>query len=135
MGIKFRSGTDKDVQINLDSGYSATVTPEWCEIHPMFHRDAIALGCITDNMTAEAIALHHKVGDLNAPMLDRKAKIRDVLHAMILDGDQDDFTQSGHPDLRKVRSRVGFGVERDEMLAVWNEIKEDDDITVPGDSA
>lgn len=125
--MKFRSPTNQDIQINLLSGHSATVTPEWCDIHPMFHRDALAEGCISDNMSEAAIAAGVVV-DGGTSGVDRKGKLRDALEAMILDANKDDFTQSGQPKIGAVRDRVGFGVEREEMMEAWNAISEADDL-------
>jgi hypothetical protein len=134
--MKFKSVTGSDVQINLLSGHSGTVfANEWTELHPMFHREALALGCVTDNMSAEAIA----ASELPSPeaaaqaSLVRTSKIRDAIEAMILDGDKADFTQSGMPSLTKLGKRAGFGVERTEMEAIWKQIEADNDVVPSGE--
>jgi len=125
--MKFKSISGKDIQINLDSGYSGTVfADDWCDLHPMFHREAIAQGAITDNMSQEAINAHIlQPGETGG--VPRMKLIRDAIDAMILDGNKSDFTQSGLPNLKRLGERVGFGVERTDMEAVWAEITADDD--------
>lgn len=124
--MKFKSISGKDIQINLDSGHSGTVfADDWCDLHPMFHREAIAQGVITDNMSAESIAAASVVaGDGGIPKM---KLIKEAIEAMILDANKSDFTQSGHPNLKRLGERVGFGVERTDMEAMWAEITADDD--------
>lgn len=123
--MKFKSPTGKDIQINLDNGLSATVFPDWCDLQPAFHREAYALGCISDNMSDDAIAAGMAVA--SGVGIDRKQKIRDALEKMMLDGKPEDFTANGQPKIGAVRDLVGIGIDREEMMAVWNEIEADAD--------
>lgn len=119
--MKFKSPFDYDIQINLDSGHSATVfANEWTELMPMFHREALMQGAITDNMSAEVIASAVPVSATVSA--DRGSMIEACLREMIADGDKDEFTQSGQPKIGAVRSRLGINIEREEMMAVWADL-------------
>lgn len=121
--MKFKSPTGSDIQINLDSGHSATVfANEWTELMPMFHREALMRGAITDNMSEEAIAGAALQSASVSP--DRKEMVLAALREMIADKDKDEFTQSGQPKIGALRERLGIGIEREEMMAAWAELVE-----------
>lgn len=123
--MKFKSPTGKDIHINLDNGASATVFADrFDDLHPMFHRDAMIAGAITDNMDTKAIESAQQSA---AAGVDRKERIRVAIDTLMQSGDPDNFTQSGQPKLPKVRELVGFGIDREEMMAVWAEITADDE--------
>ena len=122
--MKFKSPTGKDIQINLDNGHSGTVFADRFEdLHPMFHREALMAGAITDNMDLKAIESATEEG---GTAMVRKDRIRDAIIELLDGGDQENFTQSGQPKLAKVRELVGFGIDREEMMAVWAEITADE---------
>ena len=53
--MKFKSPSNKPVYIALLSGHSAYVGNEWRELPLLMHREALAAGCITDNMDDASI--------------------------------------------------------------------------------
>lgn len=119
MSLKFQSPTNEPVHISLTSGHATIVGVEPTEIDVMFHREAIALGCVTVSGKTKTSA---KKPDAT-PEFDRAAVIRDVMIAMISDGNEDDFTKnSGIPKIDVVRQRAGFGVQREEMQQCWENL-------------
>lgn len=126
--MKFVSPDGQDIHISLTSGHAALVGAEPVELAPMFHREAISRGCVTTQMSKAAREAGTKKG---APTFDRKAVIKKALEDMIAEGNEDEFTNNGIPKLPAVRARAGFGVEKEEMVIIWealaNELDADDD--------
>ena len=112
--MKFRSPTDEPLHVALTTGHTCTISPEGEEIPQIFHREAISRGAIPGSITAPETA--HVGG------FDRKQVVTDAINAMLDGGNEDDFTNNGKPDLRKLQARVGFKVEREEADAVWAEV-------------
>lgn len=131
--MKFVSPDGKDIHISLTSGHAAIVSKDPVELPPMFHREAIALGAVPSNMSKAAREAGKEAGK---PTFDRKAVIRKTLEDMIAEGNEEDFTGNGIPKLPAVRTRAGFGVDKEEMTAIWEELTaeldSDDDNTEEG---
>lgn len=120
--IRFRSPTDDTLYVANTTGHAARIGPEWRELPPQLHADAIAAGAITNNMdaaTAEAQRARSNPDAQTSPD-DSDALIRKGIAEMLDGDDKDDFTKAGLPDLRKLSARVGFGVDRQQMLDVWH---------------
>ena len=117
--MKFVSPDGQDIHISLTSGHSALVGAEPVELAPIFHREAIARGCVPANMSKAAREAGTEKG---TPTFDRKAVIKKALEDMIADGDEEEFTGNGIPKLPAVRKRTGFGVDKEEMTVVWEEL-------------
>lgn len=115
--MKFRSPTDQPLHVALTTGHTCVVSPEGNEIDQMFHREAISRGAIPGSVTAEEEA-HGGPGT----GFDRKAVISAAMKAMLDGNDEDDFTNDGKPDMRKLKARVGFNLSREEADAVWAEV-------------
>lgn len=118
--MKFRSPTSEPVPIGLTTGHTALITPEGVELDQMFHREAIAQGCLPESVTAEVAAPEQKA-------FDRALVIGEALEAMVAGQDADDFTAAGKPDLNRLAAKVGFKVSRDEADKVWDEVSKDAD--------
>lgn len=112
--MKFRSPTDQPLYVALTTGHTCVISPDGDEIDQMFHREAISRGAVPASVTETA-----------APAdagFDRKKVITDAMNAMLDSGDEDEFTNDGKPDLRKLAARAGFKVARDEADAIWAEV-------------
>lgn len=115
--MEFRSTTGQDVHIALTSGHTVIITPEGVELDKMFHREAIARECFPVGMDDAKAA--------PKPDFDRKQVIADALIKAVLDGSEaEDFTAAGKPNLKRLRSRVGFHAERSEVEAIWDAMTE-----------
>lgn len=117
--MKFRSPTKDPVHIGLTSGHTTVVTHEGVELPKIFHREAVARGCLPEGVSAEAAP----VGDAG---FERKRVIADALNAMLDGGVEGDFKNDGTPVVNKVIERVGFKVTREEVDAVWAEVSKDE---------
>lgn len=115
--MKFRSPTDEPVHVALTNGLTAQVTPEGVDLDPVFHREAIARGCVPATLTAaDVTAMEQRPAD---PVFDRKAVIAKAIQDMLDGTNPDDFKKDGTPNMRQVSRRVGFQVHRDEVDAAW----------------
>lgn len=112
--MKFRSPTDEPLHIGLTSGHAAVITPEGMELDKIFHREAISRGALPG--AAELDTTEQK------PAFDRKEVITTAINGMLDGGSEDDFTNDGTPNLRKLTAKVGFQVAREEADAIWDEI-------------
>lgn len=117
--MKFRSPTDEPLHIGLTSGHTIVITPEGVEVPALFHKEAVARGAEPD--TGEAAASVATV-----PQFNRKEVITTAMNAMLDGGAEDDFTNDGKPNLRKLNAKVGFQVAREEADAIWAEIAKPD---------
>lgn len=115
--MKFRSPTDQPVHIALVTGHTAIVSPEGNELQAIFHKEAIARGCLPEGVQPDAPPA--------PPEFDRKRVISDAMRAMLAGKDEADFRSDGKPDLRKLNARVGFTVARDEADALFEEVTAD----------
>lgn len=113
--MNFRSPTEDSISVALTTGHTAVVTPENVELNPIFHREAIALGCIPEGTSNTATALETKA-------FDRALVIGEALQAAVQAGKPDDFKADGTPDLNALAKRVGFKVSREEADSVWAEV-------------
>lgn len=111
--MKFRSDSDQPVHIALVTGHTAIVTPEGNELDAVFHKEAIARGCIPEGIGQAPTTGAEKT---------RKGVIVDALQAMLDGAAEDDFRADGKPDLRKLNARVGFSVAREEADAIFAEV-------------
>lgn len=113
--MNFRSPTNEPLHIALTSGHTCVITPEGDEIDQMFHREAISRGAVPGSVTDDPKPLPDGG-------FDRKAVIAAAMNAMLDGGAEDEFTNDGKPDLRKLNARVGFKVAREEADAIWGKI-------------
>lgn len=115
--MKFRAPGDEPVSVNLTSGHTFVVPPEGIEVPQMFHREAIAQGCILSASEPEPVATAK-------PQFDRAMVIGEAMEAMIAAKNPDDFNANGKPDLRRLCAKVGFQITREEADAVWAEVSQ-----------
>lgn len=115
--MKFHSPTDEPVHIALTSGHTAVVGPQDTELDKIFHKEAIARGCLPEGTVSE-----------EAPKntgFDRKKVLTDAMNAMLEGADEGDFKADGTPNLNKLSERVGFKVSREEADAAWAEVSKE----------
>lgn len=113
--MKFKSTTGEAVHLALLSGHTAVVGTELTELPKMFHREAIAKGCLPEGVELDP-------AESTAGAFDRKKVIRESIEAMLDGTDPEDFTNDGKPKVDRVSAKVGFRVSREEADAVFEEI-------------
>ncbi len=118
--MKFRSTTEEDVHIALTSGHTAVVGVEPTELAKMFHKEAIARGCLPEGVDAD---------EPIAPAGAAFNRVEAITKAMneMLDGQvEGDFTAAGKPVLAKLNARLGFNVPRSEADSIWDVVSKDE---------
>lgn len=122
MSMKFY-GPDNGARIATTDGHIVIVPPDGCELHERFHAQAYAAGCVSE----EQLSRFKKITEAEdqqakqpaAPNEERQTQIKTVLIQMLNGNDQDDFNESGQPNLRRVNARLGFQASRDEVDATF----------------
>lgn len=127
--MKFRSPTEHAIQIGLTSGHTVVITHEGNEIPQIFNREAIARGAIPVGVPGVEEALAGMSSPDGAAAADRPKVIQAALQAMLDGGDEGDFTAEGKPNLLKLKARLGFAVNRDEVDAAWEIVAAPDSST------
>lgn len=124
--MKFKSPSDQPVYIAMLSGHAAVIGNEWRELPPFMHREALAAGCITDNMDAETI--NAMVNDAAPKDSNHDILVR-AIKAMMDDPQEGDFTGAALPNLKHLSKRVGWTVNKEDMMqavhAIANEPSDD----------
>lgn len=122
--MKFYAPTNDPIHIALLTGQTALVTKEGNELGKQFYREAMALGCLTEPVeTAKEDNPFEEEYDeeefVEAAPIERKTAIKNAINDMLNGTVEDDFKADGTPDLRKLSSRTGFRVSKEEMSEVF----------------
>lgn len=112
--MKFRSTTGEDVHIALTTGHTALITVEGVELDKVFHKEAIARGCLPEGVDKDDKPIEKG--------FDREKVIMDTMNAMLDGGDEKDFKSDGTPNLKSLTAKAGFTVSREEADAAWAKV-------------
>lgn len=112
--MKFKSPSDEPLHIALTSGHSIVIEPEGTEVPAILQKEAIARGAFPVGIDEAA--------PLAGQTFDRAQVIKDAINQMLDGADEENFTNDGKPDLRKLRGIVGFGVSREEADKLFEEV-------------
>jgi hypothetical protein len=125
MSLKFKSPTDAVIHVASTNGNACRVGPKWREIPPSLVPEAIAAGCISNNMTAADIdaAANKRAGE---EAFQQRTVIRNAIIAMLEDEEhrKTNFTKAGTPAMDALSAKCGFGVDRAMALEVWHEMED-----------
>lgn len=121
--MKFRSPGEKPVYVCLLSGHAAWIGPEWRELPLPLHAEAIAKGCITDNMDKAVQEAREAAAVPQPSVLER---LVEVVRAMMANPQQGDFTQDDLPNMKRVQSKVDFRFSKDDLMQAVYAIGRDD---------
>jgi hypothetical protein len=126
--MKFRH--HKGVRLALTSGHVTFVGPEWRELAPMFYMDALAKGCQCDQQVTpeppEPEATMPKPSPDAVVNTDEVTVIRAALIKMIernSEGESDDFTQAGMPNLNTLRKEAGISIDKELAYRIFKDLK------------
>lgn len=128
--MKFKSPGDEPIYVALLSGHSAVVTDEWRELPVMLHREALMAGCITDNMSAEAIAA--KIESAQTGKSNHEILV-ETIKGMMDNPQSGYFTGADLPNLKVLSGLAGWTVNKEEMMQAVQEIANEPE--VEGDAA
>lgn len=117
--MKLKARGDKPVQVCLLSGHCIMVPPEGREVAQMFLDEAFRQGCIPVEIAAEDMTAK----ETGTQGVGRDEIIANGIKEMLERGDE--LTGAGLPNLKTLSKDVGFAVEREEMVAIFNRLSEE----------
>ncbi len=112
---KYRSIDGKDKRLALGCGNITTVGAEWRELPDVFRNEALAQGCIDEDM-AKGIA--------EAPAINRNEEIATAINTMLDGGEEGSFNADGSPNMKKINELCGFAATKEEVVAAWKVLSE-----------
>lgn len=124
--MRFRSpNPEKPIHVALTSGHTLVIPHEGCEVSEIFRREAIALGAELMDSSGDVIAAAAQAPAVNAQSIadNRKELIKNALRTMLNGANEDDFTDKGLPNLKRLQAVAGFNVPRTEADAAWAEVQ------------
>lgn len=116
--MKFKA-PQGDIHLALRSGHTTVITPEGVELPDMFHREAIARGCIPVGVSGGAGV---PVQGASKEFV-RADVITEAMKEMLVAQAEGDFTASGAPNIDRLSAKCGFRVEREERDSLWEQLE------------
>ena len=125
--MKFRSPTTAPIRVALLSGHTALIGPEWRELDPIFHRDALALGAQCDATEIDNPTVTPASSDeAKQAVTDTDTEIRKAIIEMLNRDEDGDFVAStGLPNLTVLQKMLGFRAEKEQVYAVFRAMKDE----------
>jgi hypothetical protein len=87
-------------------------------LHPNFHREAIALGCMPEGV--------ERATPETGKAFDKTSAIIEAMYKMVDEANDAEFTGDGKPKTDAVSKRVGFTVSREERDNAWEAVSSDE---------
>ena len=115
--MRFKSPTEDAIYIGLTTGHTCSIGPEWVEVDPRSHREAVVRGAIPEGTE------HVKVPKARVEQT-RNELITETIRAMIAEAKPEDFTNDGKVNAVALSTRVGFTVSSSERDAAWQVVSE-----------
>lgn len=125
---RFRTRTGEEARLTHESGHIQVITDVFVPVHPMFHRDAYANGCVDEEMLRPGGGFVPASGSAAPPPPpsltpeQRKERILDAIIEMTNTGDITKFTAGGVPKADILSEMVGFTVPAAERDAIFKEL-------------
>lgn len=126
--MQFKSPNDEPIYIAELSGHCAVVGSEWRELPVQLHKSALMLGCITDNMSKEAVA---EIVKFNAPPVqDNHSILVSIIKGMADNPAVGDFTAAELPNLKVLSAKAGWTVNKEEMMQAVHAVGSEEETLV-----
>lgn len=124
MTMKFRAPTAEPVHIALLSGHSAIVGPEWRELPPIFHAEALARRCEVDKggVIAPKDVPVQPSDEAQNQVADVDQHYRKAIEQMLERSEEGDFTNDDLPNINVVSSLCGFRAVKEDVLRVFRDM-------------
>lgn len=127
---RFRSLSGEEVCLSLLSGHAARVGTDWRPLPEIFHQEAYARGCISDDMLhGMAAPGGQQTFDLNSggaggalSAQERMEKIEEVITQMVSENNPENFTTAGLPRADMVNEACGFTTSAEERAAALESV-------------
>lgn len=122
--MKYRH--NQGVRLALTSGHVVFVGQEWQELHERFHGAALENRCEVDQGIIHAVEPAKVEASAQAVVnTDDVTVIRAALKTMLERVDDDDFTVTGLPSIKAVRTLSGIEVEKDVVYKIFRELEKE----------
>lgn len=124
---KFKSIASKPVRIALLDGHVAWVTEEWVDLHPRFHSEAYAAGCVSQDMyrNAQLSETDARIANTMQNVALQKREVEDAIRKLVEENDLESFdNKNGKPKSTVLTEMVGFRVTNAIRDEVWYYVQE-----------
>lgn len=119
--MQFRSGTP--LRVATLFGHTAVIGPEWRDLPPAMHGQAVAMGAEFRDTDGIGKILPPPLAPLVGAGVDDRvdlAKVTDAIKKMLAANDPAAFHRSGgQPKIAVVSKTAGFNVAKEDLLASW----------------
>ena len=120
--MKFRHPSG--VRVASTSGHAAIIGPDWRELSPILHAEALAAGCECDQTQFKAEKVEpQSTPEAAARPIDHDHVIREALELMLSrKGDPEcagDFTADGTPNAKVVAKLSSLNVRKEDVMRVF----------------
>lgn len=123
---RFKSMTGEEVRIARIDGHVTLIGTEWTDVHPRFHTDAYAAGCISEDMVKSSATSDvdpKVVNTLNNIAL-QKNEVESAIIKLVKNNDLESFDSKGKPKATVLTQMVGFRVTNAVRDEVWYKVQE-----------
>lgn len=109
------------VRVASTSGHVALIGPEWTELNPILHADALAAGCECDKTVfrAEPVVPAPPTKEAAARQDSPDQVIREALELMLARNEDGDFTKDNLPNVNVLAKLAGMTVRKEDALRVF----------------
>lgn len=123
---RFKTNDGSDVRVAQLSGHVAWVGANYAELDDRFHKDAYALGCVSEDMVKNEVL--NSVSQKEAESLISKSTLDEDLMAefkrIVDENDQDAMTAKG-PDASKLTKKLGKRISTQKRNAMWYKFQQE----------
>lgn len=122
---KFCSPSGAQIRIALTSGHITIIGKEWTEVHKRFWPQALAKGCISEDM-------YDQVKNLDKPdkVVPDVTKVIDAIDIIVKEGDVEKF-DGDKPNAVVLSAMVGFEVNEEMLNNAWDTYKTNNKVEPP----
>ena len=123
---KFKSPDHTERYFTLDSGHAFRVYGEWIDLPEFAWTTAYSHGCVSEDMVKNAMleGLPSAAIKSITEATGRDKQIENVLRRWIDNNEQENFTNAGTPNAKKVGLELGLVTTKNEVMEVFYMIQE-----------
>lgn len=122
---RFKSMSGEEVRIARIDGHVAIIGTEWTDLHPRFHSDAYAAGCISEDMIRNAPTdVDPKVVNTLNNIALQKNEVESAIIQLVKDNDLEAFDTKGKPKSSILTKMVNFRVTNAMRDEIWYKVQE-----------
>lgn len=107
------------VRLASTSGHTAIVGPEFRDLPPVLHADAMAAGCECSDTKIDPKASVQSSAEAKARPTNHDDVIREALELMLKRGEDGDFNRDNLPNTNVVSKLAGMSIRKEDALRVF----------------